>query len=240
LVSQEFVDRFYGDPKFMGTQRYYALIRPHVTPQAVVLNLGAGPATRRPDRHFHGQAKRIVGADIDPVVLENDEVDEAVVIDGKSLPFEDNCFDVVYCDFVLEHVEFPQPLFDDVHRVLKPGGNFFFRTPNFTHYVALGSYMTPQWVHERFANRMRGLDAEAHDPWPTFYRANTPGTIRRLARKAGFAQTHLELVETEPSYLKFHPAAFLVGVAYERLVNSTPMLAGLRASIFGRLVKAGG
>ena len=39
------------------------------------------------------------------------------------------------------------------------------------------------------------------------------------------------------SYLKFNGLAFRLGVAYERLVNSTEMLAPLRANILGKLTK---
>jgi hypothetical protein len=45
------------------------------------------------------------------------------------------------------------------------------------------------------------------------------------------------LFEPEPSYLVFSSAAFLLGVAYERAVNGSDKLAGLRANIFGKLVK---
>jgi hypothetical protein len=58
-----------------------------------------------------------------------------------------------------------------------------------------------------------------------------------MAEQAGFRSADLKMVEAEPSYLMFHTLPFLVGVAYERLVNSTDLLDGFRASIFGRLEK---
>jgi hypothetical protein len=45
------------------------------------------------------------------------------------------------------------------------------------------------------------------------------------------------MVEAEPSYLMFNTLAFLMGVAYERAVNRAEWLQGLRANIFGSLVK---
>ena len=45
------------------------------------------------------------------------------------------------------------------------------------------------------------------------------------------------MVEAEPSYLQFHPAAFLVGVAHERVVNRLERLADLRSNVFGRLAR---
>jgi len=67
----------------------------------------------------------VVGADIDPVVLANGELDESHVVDGTRLPFEESSFDIALSDYVLEHVEFPEPFLNEVYRVLKPGGVSF-------------------------------------------------------------------------------------------------------------------
>jgi hypothetical protein len=45
------------------------------------------------------------------------------------------------------------------------------------------------------------------------------------------------MIETDPTYLRFTALLFLVGIAYERMVNSSDLFAAWRANIFGRLVK---
>jgi hypothetical protein len=87
------------------------------------------------------------------------------------------------------------------------------------------------------ANKARGLGTDAHEPYPTFHRMNTRRVLQRLARRAGFSEVELVMFEGEPSYLMFNSIAFLAGVAYERAVNSTPLLEGLRANIVGKAVK---
>ncbi len=241
MVSSALFARYYPDGWLDGTQRFYGMVRRAVSPDSVVLNLGAGPATHDRRRCLRGEVARVVGADIDPIVLTNDELDEALTIDASGrLPFDDSSFDVVLSDYVLEHIEQPRPFLREVHRVLKPGGTFFFRTPNVWHYTVLLSQLTPHWFHGLVANRARGLSAQAHAPWPTFYRMNRRGRIERLAREAGFAGIELRMVEAEPVYLSFHPAAFILGVGYERAVNSTDHFAAVRANIFGRLQKSSG
>lgn len=230
--------RFYNDHRYRFTTKFFANIRSHLRPEHRVLNLGAGPTTQDPNVVKKGEAAEVVGADIDPVVLNNHELDRAVLIENGRLPFEDSYFDIAFSDFVLEHVEKPQQFLDEVSRVLKPGGMFFFRTPNIYHYVTIISRFSPHWFHNLIANKARGLAEKAQDPWPTFYRLNTRSVLRKAASLAGFkSAVELEMVEGHPSYLMFHSLPFLVGVAYERLVNSTEALAGLRANIFGRLVK---
>ena len=180
---------------------------------------------------------RVIGVDIDPIVMSNTDLDAAHVTDGVTQPFMNDFFDLAYADFVLEHVEHPSAFLSEIHRVLKPRAPFFFRTPNLWHYVALISASTPHWVHRLVANPARGMTKDAHEPWPTFYRLNSKRVVKRTAREAGFSRCELRLVEAEPSYLMFNNLAFLVGVAYERLVNGHNALSGFRANIFGKLVK---
>jgi ubiquinone/menaquinone biosynthesis C-methylase UbiE len=153
------------------------------------------------------------------------------------LPFTAEYFDLVLSDFVLEHVEQPEPFLREVNRVLKPGCSFFFRTPNRNHYIAMAARATPHWFHEMVANRARSMSAEAHEPWPAYYRLNSRTQIRRAAIASGFTEIEFRMYEAEPSYLVFHEAAFAIGTAYERLVNRFDFLSGIRANIFGRLKK---
>lgn len=237
MVSERLLHRFYPDDSRNGTVAFYNWIREHIDPSTQLLNLGAGPPTRNDLRIFKDDVARVVGADIDPIVLENDELDEAVLIADDRLPLPDQAFDVIVSDFVLEHVEKPDLFLAEALRVLRPGGSFFFRTPNKRHYVATISRMTPHWFHVLIANRARNLPADTHEPWPTFYRLNQPDEIGRIARSAGFAEVEIRMFEAEPSYLVFATVPFLAGVAWERLTNRFDRLAPYRASIFGRLVR---
>lgn len=237
MVIGNLFERFYPDGKRDGTRKFYEWVRESTTSSTVLLNLGAGPPTGSQIRSFKGEIARVVGADIDPDVLDNDELDEAHLIEDGLLPFPESHFDVVLSDFVLEHVQNPAIFMKEACRVCKKGGSFFFRTPNKYHYVSLVARSTPHRFHVMIANRARNLNEDAHEPWPTFHRLNSRTEIRRMAQDVGFSDCELRMIEAEPSYLMFHPLPFLAGVAYERLVNSSNLLSGWRANIFGRLIK---
>ncbi len=72
-----------------------------------------------------GKNKRdgFIGVDIDP------SSDADVVASATNLPFKDCSVDTVNCSHLLEHL-YPQEahaFFDEVHRVLKPGGNAYIK-----------------------------------------------------------------------------------------------------------------
>jgi hypothetical protein len=92
-------------------------------------------------------------------------------------------------------------------------------------------------VHKRVANKARGLGAGSHEPYPTYHRMNTRRVLGRMCKEAGFSDLELVMFEGEHSYLMFSSLTFLMGVAFERTVNSSLLFSGLRANIMGRAVK---
>jgi hypothetical protein len=47
----------------------------------------------------------------------------------------------------------------------------------------------------------------------------------------------LELIESRPEYLRISTITYLLGLAYERVVNATRLLAGARVVLIGILRK---
>lgn len=60
-------------------------------------------------------------------IKEGNNVD--VVGSVLDMPFQDNSFDTVVCNQVLEHIKEPEKLFSESCRVLKPGGYFICTAP---------------------------------------------------------------------------------------------------------------
>lgn len=52
-----------------------------------------------------------------------------VKADILDLPFEDNSFDVIFCNHVLEHIEDDRKAMSELYRVLKPNGTGIFQIP---------------------------------------------------------------------------------------------------------------
>jgi SAM-dependent methyltransferase len=170
-------------------------------------------------------------------IRENWTLDRTVVGVAEHLPFRAAAFDLVFSDWVVEHLAAPEAVASEIFRVLKSDGHFILRTGNVHHYSYALAARTPHWFHLMAANWLRGLPSESEDPYPTYYRMNTMRGVRRCLTRAGFVEEEISMVEAEPSYLMFSVPSFLLGVAYERIVNSVRFLSGLRACIFASFRK---
>ena len=233
-----FLDRYYYSlPNWRdGTTRFHEFIRNATCCEDTCLEIGAGPSN--PTSHFlAGHFQNVDGIDIDPDVRNNSSLRQTHVYNGCAFPIDDGGYDCAIANYALEHVEKPEIFLAEILRILKPGGCFVFRTPNQWHYVSIAARLIPNRFHHSIASRARNMPADAHEAYPTFHRMNARRQLRRLANRTGFAEVSLEVFEFEPSYMVFHPAAFWLGVLYERIVNRFGLLSGLRANIFGVMRK---
>ena len=201
--------------------------------EAIILDIGAGAGIVQ-QMNFKGMVAKVCGIDLDPRVECNPMLDEGKLSDAGRIPYPDATFDVAFADNVMEHLADPTAVLREVSRVLRPGGVFLFKTPNRTHYMPTIARMTPHRFH-RFVNRLRGRAEE--DTFPTLYRANTVADVRWLAASAGLTVDRLERIEGRPEYLRISWPTYLVGAAYERVVNTFDFLAMFRILLIAQLRK---
>lgn len=205
----------------------------HLKPEFHVLDVGAGAGIVE-QMHFKGHVARVCGVDLDPRVTENPHLDEGRMADAGSIPYGDNCFDLVFADNVMEHLDDPDTVFSEIRRVLKPGGILLFKTPNRNHYMPLISRVTPHGFHQ-FYNRLRGR--EETDTFPTRYLANSKAQLTELATKSGLELVTVDRVEGRPEYLRLTALTYAMGLLYERIVNALPFLARYRILLIAVLRK---
>ena len=206
-----------------------------ITATASCLDYGAGRGNVT-QMNFRGIARFVAGIDPEAQVFENPHLDDAKLLDLTTnvIPYPDNSFDVVFADNVMEHVDEPTVVFNEIRRVLKPGGVFLAKTPNKGHYMPVIARITPTWFH-RYYNRLRGR--EAIDTFPTRYRCNTRSDVARHAAAAALRVREVRFVEGRPEYLRLTALTYLFGYLYERIVNLSALFSGIRCVMVFELEK---
>jgi SAM-dependent methyltransferase/uncharacterized protein YbaR (Trm112 family) len=81
----------------------------------------------------------------------------AVVFDAHDIPFEDDSFDGVIVQAVLEHVIDPQRVVSELQRVLRAGGIVYAETP-FMQQVHMGAYDFTRFTHSGHRRLFRHFD----------------------------------------------------------------------------------
>jgi SAM-dependent methyltransferase len=153
-----------------------------------VLDMGCGPG-------FYTRALRFTGAEVIPLDNSQEELElngaapeGAILGDAMDLPLEDRSLDGVFTSNMLEHTPRPLAVFDEIERVLVPGG---------WAYVSWTNWYSPWGGHDispyHFLGEKLGLRAYEKRHGPP--RKNRPGeglfpihigpTVRELRGRSG-------------------------------------------------------
>jgi len=80
-----------------------------------------------PEQEFYKRFKKQTNIDYTTTDLLSPLAD--VKADICNLPFEDNTYDIIFCNHVLEHIPDDTKAMQELYRVLKPGGMGIFQIP---------------------------------------------------------------------------------------------------------------
>lgn len=80
-----------------------------------------------PEQAFYKRFRRMSNLNYITLDIESPLAD--IKADIRNLPLEDNSFDVVFCNHVLEHIPEDLTAMSELHRVMNPGGWGIFQVP---------------------------------------------------------------------------------------------------------------
>ena len=146
-----------------------------------VLDFGCGNGNYVIDENSKYISKS-VGIDVKPeFVSKNVCLDEIVISTEDTMPFDDESFDVVISLWVLEHLEHPKEVFEEIHRVLKPGGVFMSAAPHSNYFPLKLIHLLKKTKLNHYLNKIL-FGREEEDIFPAYYLANSLPQIRTLSK----------------------------------------------------------
>jgi SAM-dependent methyltransferase len=146
-----------------------------------ILEAGCG---RKWPLALDGVEYTLTGVDVDRHGLDarmnqEKDLDEAILADLRSVELPGASFDVIYCSYVLEHIDGAKEVLDRFVAWLRPGGLVLLVIPDRDTVWGFVSRMTPYWFHiafKRYVQQNANAGKPGFGPFPT---SNDPIVSRR-------------------------------------------------------------
>ncbi|MGK7389062.1 MAG: methyltransferase domain-containing protein [Candidatus Cyclobacteriaceae bacterium M2_1C_046] len=201
--------------------------RQSVDPKAKILDVGAGHGAFT--KKLYDKGFEIQACDLDPTIFHFTKVECKQVDITKSLPYEDNSFDIVMAIEVLEHIIDHERFFSEVSRILKPGGRFFASTPNMLSLKSRSQYLFKGFFHSFGPLDMTNFNGMQH------VTSRTLDQYNYIAVKNGFHPAIYDIDKKQRTsqwlLLLVYPIIFL-----NRILNKTSPIHNRRKLLIGRII----
>jgi SAM-dependent methyltransferase len=119
----------------------------------------------------------LTGVDLDPTALAMRrngvrDLHETVQGDLRFVQFKESSFDVIYCSYVLEHIDGANQVLENFVRWLRPGGLIVLRIPDPYSVQGFVTRMSPHWFHVAYYRHALGKSnagEPGYAPYPVYY-----------------------------------------------------------------------
>jgi SAM-dependent methyltransferase len=207
---------------------FHEIINKYLLSSKVILDAGCGSGRETPINYTE-KVKLAIGLDLSSAISLNRSIHKKIIGDVSYIPLRDSSIDLVVCQELIEHLNSPLKFFQEVSRVLKPQGIFIVMTPNLWSWRSLISKCTPYWFHLLMNKQVYDIDTK--NVFPTFYRANSYITLKRLLRSANVEIIDYVFFEGSPRTLTFSVVTTYLEIMYTNLIRRFDALMWFRETI---------
>ena len=102
------------------------------------IGCGDGATTVRIANYYNLNMNKVYGVDYDDALLNSSKQlfnVKKTDLETDHIPFEDNTFDLVICNQVLEHLKYYRKVIDDLIRITSANGYIIIGIPNLSHLI---------------------------------------------------------------------------------------------------------
>ena len=146
----------------------------HADSRLEILEAGCG---QRWLLKLEGKKFFLTGVDLDADALAlrtkiRKDLDEAIHGDLREIRFAPGRFDVIYCAFVLEHIEGAERVLSRMVEWLKPDGIVVLEIPDPASVKGVVTRMSPHWFHVFYYRWLLGIKTagrSGHGPYRTYF-----------------------------------------------------------------------
>ena len=132
--------------------------------------------------NLHGIEYTLDGVDIDKNAFKIREknvkdLDNVILGDLRFVDLKNNEYDVIYCSFVLEHIQNAKKVLDNFYKWLKTDGLLVLKIPDRNTVAGYITRITPFWFHivyKKYVLGSRNAGKSGFGPYPTFYESIVP------------------------------------------------------------------
>ncbi|NIO19639.1 MAG: methyltransferase domain-containing protein [Candidatus Aenigmarchaeota archaeon] len=195
---------------------YDEMLAPLIAHDIVVLDAGCGKKGIM-NKYIH-QTRIAVGIDLQIDDLKRNQALDAFALGFlEALPFGSNCFDVIVCQWVIEHLAHPKRVFREFARVLKPRGHLIVVTNSILNPLMLISFLLPRYMRD-FLKKSLMPTCDEEDTFPTYYRCNSISKLSRILARLGF-QELATCYSGDHSLFIFNQTIFKLILLFEKITN---------------------
>lgn len=143
----------------------------------------------------------IHGIDVDEYAQENPDVDQVYIGSAEDMPFKDNVYDMVFSQFLLEHVNNAHQTLRSMSRVIRPNGTLVITIPNPLSPESIATKYTPHSIHILFKKWIQKMPNASRKTFPTKFDFKSVKNIKNILDGFGFSSVEIHYVAE--SYYRF-------------------------------------
>ena len=159
--------------------------------------------------------------DIEDCTVTHQHIEKCLKCSVESMhPINSDQYDLVFANWVLEHVSDLNVASKEINRILKPAGKFYATIPNPAAPEFLFAKLTPLWIHKM----MRGRDVDA---WETYYAYSNIKEVIMIFKNTGLKLLEVKYFPAIDIYLARFPMLGFMGSLYANIIsklNIRPLL----------------